>query len=240
MKTRMLVLGAAAMLAANTANATVYFDSVDVTNPTANMDGVVSDNVFVMADSFYAATPDFSQVSVLLSADTPSDGGSSMLYLVPNTGGTPGAGGSPTFATSAGNFAGFTGAELIGGIADSSLAATGAGATLVTFNFSPALAAALTTANNEYWIALVGSSDSSVEFYYGADTSGVGEANQFNFYAINDAGGGGYGLVNNEGSAVTSQPYDLIVTTPEPASLAVLGGALASLGYFRRRTDRKA
>ena len=224
MKTRMLVLGAAAMLAANTANATVYFDSVDVTNPTANMDGVVSDNVFVMADSFYAATPDFSQVSVLLSADTPSDGGSSMLYLVPNTGGTPGAGGSPTFATSAGNFAGFT----------------GAGATLVTFNFSPALAAALTTANNEYWIALVGSSDSSVEFYYGADTSGVGEANQFNFYAINDAGGGGYGLVNNEGSAVTSQPYDLIVTTPEPASLAVLGGALASLGYFRRRTDRKA
>jgi hypothetical protein len=34
--------------------------------------------------------------------------------------------------------------------------------------------------------------------------------------------------------------YTMIVDTPEPATLAVLGGSLATLGFFRRRFVKKA
>jgi hypothetical protein len=237
MRKSFLAIGAVTMLAANVAHAAVYFDSVDVTNPTSGSDGQ-SNQTSAMADSFTTGTPNFSQMSLTVSADNPADGGSTSVYLVPNTGGSPGVAGSPTVTLSGGNFVSFSGAELIGNIADSSVATTGAGTSLVTFNISPAQAA-LTTTNGEYWVGLVPTSNSTLDWYYGGASNGIGETNQENFYANTAAGGGGTGLVLDTGAASTSPPYDLIVDTPEPASLAILGSGLAALGYFRRRWAKK-
>lgn len=236
MRIPVLAFGAVTMLVANVAQAAVYFDSIDVTNPTYGGDGQ-GDNTSAMADSFTTGTPNFSQISLLVSASNPADGGSTSIYLVPNTGGAPGVAGSPAVTLSGGNFVSFSGADLIGKLADASLATT---AGQVTFNISPALAASLSTTNAEYWIGLVPSNSSSLEWYYGAASNGIGETNQENFYANTATGGGGTGLASDTGVASTSAPYDMIVDTPEPASLAILGGGLAGLGYFRRRGAKKA
>ena len=115
MNTRFLAVGALAMLAAHAANATVYFDSVNVTNPQAGFDGL-SDGTAAMANSFTVPTQNFNQVSLLLAAGTPSDGGSASVFLVPDNGtGSLAVAGSPTAAFSSGNvFSSFTGAQLLG------------------------------------------------------------------------------------------------------------------------------
>jgi hypothetical protein len=231
MNSRFLAVGALAMLAAHAANATVYFDSVNVTNPQSGFDGL-SDGTSAMADSFTAPTQNFNQISLLLAAGTPSDGGSASVFLVPDNGtGSLGVAGSPTAAFSSGVFSSFTGAQLLGSIQDSSLATTGSGATLVSLAVSPAI----TSPNNEYWVGLVPGSGSSADWYFGSANDGLGVAGQSNFFA-NTAGGS---TTQTNASLVGGGPYDLIVSTPEPASLSILGVGLAGIGYFRRRGTRQ-
>ena len=55
-----------------------------------------------------------------------------------------------------------------------------------------------------------------------------------NFNSIGGAGPFAVGGANNPGD------YELIVTTPEPASIAIPGASLAGIGYFRRRKSAKA
>jgi hypothetical protein len=227
MKNRSLALAALAVLTSHLANATVYLDTVNVTNPQTGFDGL-SNSTAAMAVSLTAPAQDFSQVSLLLGAGTPSDGGSASVFLVPDTGsGAPGVAGSPTATFPGGIFSSFAGAQLLGVVSDSSLATTGSGATLVSLSVSPHI----TTPNNEYWIGLVPATGSSADWYFGPANDGVGVTGQSNFFA--DALGGG-GTTQTDASLTGGGPYDLIVSTPEPASIAILVVGLAGLGYCRR------
>ena len=230
MNARILALGISAILATNVAHASVLFDTIDApAGPSTGYDGPVSDSTSIVAASFSSATPNFSQISLMLAADTPNDGGSSIVYLVPDngSGGSLGVAGSPTFAGS------YTSAVQLGTIADNSLALAGSGSTLVTLNVSYAtdLAVAANTHDKEYWVALVPSGTSSVDWLFNDNGAGVGTTNQLFF---NNNGGTLGTLPDSDGA------YEMLVDTPEPGTLALFGSGLASIGYFRRRGAKKA
>src|SRR6185437_6540929 len=128
------------LVAPRVANAAVYFDSLNVSNPTFASDGA-HDGVIAMADSFTAATPDFSRVILNLSRSDPNSSGSALVYLVPddNSGSLKVAGRPTVNVDGSGNFVSFQNATQIGAIADQALSTTGS---LVSFNFSPAIAQA--------------------------------------------------------------------------------------------------
>lgn len=236
MNARILVVGACAMLATNAANATVYFDTVNPpAGPAIGYDGPSSDGTTVLATSFAApATPNFSSISLTLSADKPSDGGSVLVYLVSNTGGSSGVAGTPSYTATGNTFDSFKNASLIGAIADSTLATTGVGTSLVSLTVAATSVAAVaaTTTNNEYWIGLVASSaGSSFDWYYNGNANGTGTAGQAYF--------NNYGNVLSSSASDAGGPYQLQVSTPEPTTLAVLGASLAGFGYFRRRRTPK-
>jgi hypothetical protein len=232
MNNRSLALVALAVLTPQLADATVYIDTVNVANPQFGFDGL-SDSTAAMAVSLTAPAQNFNNVSLLLGAGTPSDGGSASVFLVPDTGtGSLGIAGSPTATFSGGGvFSSFAGAQLLGVVSDSSLAVSGSGATLVSLAVSPSI----TTPNNEYWIGLVPGTGSSANWYFGSANDGIGVAGQSNFFA--DVLGGSSTQTN--ASLVGGGPYDLIVSTPEPASIAVLAVGLAGLGYCRRHGKKQ-
>jgi hypothetical protein len=115
----------------------------------------------------------------------------------------------------------------IGTINDSSLSSTLGVVDLAT-SFSLA-------ANTRYWIELSTSNNSSAQWSWSNDTSGVGVANEFFF--------------NEHGAAPNSNgPYQMEVTAqtattgvPEPSTLTLLGiGSLSLLGYGWRRRKQVA
>lgn len=223
MNIRFVAAGALAVLAAHAANATVVFDSLNVPSPTYGKDGPVSSGVTAMADSFTSTTPSFSRVGLLLAADNPSDGGSTTVRLVADNGArSPGTAGAPNLSI----------ARTLGTIADASLAKAGSGTTLASLFVS---APSFSTPNNEYWIELVPSAGSSVEWYYSINGGGVGQTNQASYFA--DSRGS---TIVADSDPADGGPYDMIVDTPEPAGIAILGLGLGALGYVRRRTTKTA
>ncbi len=219
MQTRFLVAGAIAVLMAHPANATVYFDSTTVANLLSGSDGRPDNNTYEAA-SFTAATPAFSQLSLSLSDTTPSDAGSIFVYLVPDNGagGANGVAGAPVTIAPASS-------QLIGTISDAKLSSTPSPTTLF---FSPP-AVSLATANQEYWVELDPSNSSNGMWEYGAGGSFAGSAGQKNLDTV---------FPNPSADVVGT--YDLVVATPEPTSLAILGAGLACLGFFRRPSEKKA
>ena len=233
MNTRIPALSVLALLTANAANAAVFFNTIDPpAGPSTGFDGPQSDSVPVMASSFFAPTPNFSQLSLTLAADHPNDGGSFSVLLVPDdgSGSASGVAGAPTYSGGT-TFSSYTNAVLLGTVADFSLAAAGVGSTRVALNVSPATNAALAaqTANSEYWVALLPSANSSVDWLYNAGDAGIGTAGQAYFNTVG-------GL---QTSADTSGAYQMLVDTPEPGTLAVLAVGLAGIGYARRRAARQ-
>jgi len=226
MNIRTLLLGVLAAFTANVAKATVYFDSVHVTGANADSDGA-SDGRTSLAQSFTVSTPNFTSITLDLRASVPSDSGALTVYLVPDdgTGKETGIAGDPQFLKSGGTFTRFANAAPVGTISDASIAVT---PTLVSLPVAASTIAAVTakTFDDEYWLALVLSGNSSAEWNYNSGTpAGFGTTGQAFF---NNFDGGG-------STSISSGAYELIVSTPEPMTIAVLWVGMAGLGYVRRR-----
>jgi len=225
MKFRLIALAAMALMTTKAAHAGIAFDTINYGTP-VNFSGPTSDGTTLASQSFSTSSQlDFASISLSLLANNPSDGGSVMVYLVADdgTGGSVGTVGAPDF----GNI------ELIGTISDSMIAdeSTGTPSVFTFYNVANALSGG--TLDQEYWITLDFSSDSSsAEWVYNSDATGIGTDNQL---AFTDAVGGTYPIDGSTGAG----PFGLIVNTPEPATVALLGGAMAGLGFLRRRRNNK-
>jgi PEP-CTERM motif len=237
MNRRIFALGAIAMLSANAAYATTYFDTISSpASLSLNVDGP-GDGATLLAQSFAVpGLPDFSRVTLALSADRPADGGSFVVFLVPDDGsGGPSLAGFPQTALDVSGLVatGFANTFTLGTISDSQLSGSIASPSLISLSISSAALASVTssTFNGEYWIGIDATGSTSVEWALSSDASGIGTDGQVLF---NNAGNPLGGV-----SDLSLGAYQMIVDTPEPASLAILGGGLAALGFFRRRTAAK-
>jgi hypothetical protein len=239
MRLNLIPIAAAALLVAPLAHANILFSSIgpDQIYSDGNSNGVTA-----MAKSFTASSLNGVQAQLLLRAASPNDGGSAVIYLVADdgTGGSPGIAGSPTFTSGSPfpTFGSFTGALVLATINDSALTAA---PQLVTVSLPSAFA----STNDEYWIALVEGRDSSIEWSYsdgasGADPTWVGQSSFFfNTTGTSDYSGFGANTVSDiAGLEGGFGPYALLVTVPEPMSIALLGAGIAGLGFVRRRGQK--
>lgn len=252
MKLFALAVGILAALAATPADATVLFSTVH-TPATPNSTRLVLPNTGTssvprggpIGESFFVpADTTLTSVSLQLAANTPGDGASVLIYLVPNTGGSTGIAGMPAFSGSGSSLA-LTGAIQIGSILDSALSTTPAG-TLETFNIYQPVAA------GEYWLVAentvgTGGIAGSAKWVFDTTsyTGGTGTTGQEVFWQA----GGAMSLPVPSCSVMgdpcafadtyTSNLYIAEVDAPEPFSIAVLGAGLAGLGIVRRRSNRK-
>jgi hypothetical protein len=234
-----LLLGAAALLSPEVVRAAVVYDSIDI-NPAAFNSGLETGNTSwdwvdpsangPNASQFTVAyTQTLTSISLELSADTPDDGGLIVVVLMSDQNGSLPYTTIPDPLTESGSLATLTGTTVLATIQDSSLSQT---SSLVTINPGLVLAA------GTYWIGtetalLPGSADDPVNGTYGSGQwwwtnpdSSVPVTN--NFHSVGSIGPFPVGGSANPGA------YELIVDTPEPATIALLGGGLASLGYFKR------
>jgi hypothetical protein len=216
MKSRSLAYGALSLLAANAAHATVLFD---------NVTGVTSFlplfSTPIQGASFTAPTPQFWSIGLFVAASNSGDGGSTEIYLVPDTGTGSGIGqfGRPTVADAGGTFTDLSGTQHVGTILDSSLSSSAA---LHRLEVDPAI----TTSNDEYWVVAISSAGSSFEWSTATDGSGVGTSGQ--------------GFLNDFGTDLlpgsdSAGGYQMVVETPEPTTLVLFGMGLLALGHVRRR-----
>jgi hypothetical protein len=239
-------------LAAVPANASVLFSTIH-TPVTANSTRLEWPNTGTtgsvprggpLAESFYApAASTITSVALQLNVNTPSDGGSVLVFLVPDTGiGGVGVASSPTF-TGTGPTLALTGAIQIGSIADA-LLSTSPGGALETFNTYLPIGA------GEYWLAVentpgTGGIASTAKWVFDstAYTTGTGTTDQLVFWQAGAVGSPAFGAPGTFSdtlfSNVASTPgdnnlYIAEVDAPEPLGIAVLGVGLAGLGFARR------
>ncbi len=241
------VFGVAVLAAPQLASAAIVYNSVDVSPSAFNSGNETTNSSWDWVDPTangpnaaqftipYTQTLDF--VSLVLSADAPTDGGSVMVYLLPDNKGAPPYTTVPDASTSTqganGVLATFTGGTLLGTIADSTLARN---SSIVTVNSNVVLSA------GSYWIGLAtsllpGQSDpingtyGSGQWWWTQPDASVPVT--LNFNSIGGPAPFAVGGTGNPGG------YELVVSTPEPATVALLGGAMAGLGFMRRRRNRR-
>jgi len=177
-----------------------------------------------------AATSQITSLTFELSDPNPGDGGSILVYLVPN--------GSGNVPPSSGLK--LTGASLLGTINDSSLTSSASAITIGTNAVAPA---------GTDWIALVDASDtlnggtntdiSGALWYRAGDLIGLNVGNNpnntvaglFNAHVVAGA---------SVLSSVNTNVFELQIDTPEPASLALLAAGVTGLGFVRRHRSKKS
>jgi hypothetical protein len=223
MHLRILTLASLAMLGANVARATTYINTIDAAGTFSTQADGLPDSSGILGSSFYVSgTPDFNSLTLALSATAPGDGGSVMVYLMPDDGtGGLGVAGSPDFSG--------VGFPTLGTISDSALVAS---PTLVTFAISAADVSSVTSPNGEYWIGLSTDGPSSVQWAQSSISNGIGLDGQ-----------SGYSFNNLDGGSTFAGGYQMTVSAenvPEPTTVALLGGGLAGIGYVRRRRAKQA
>ncbi len=211
----------AALLLAPIAGAAVIFDKITGITALGSL-SLSTSNGSPFGDSFsLLSSATITSVSLGLSASASRDGGSILVYLVPNA---------------SGNVPSSTGVvlqnrTLLGTILDSSLTVSESIQTLTTNQARVA---------GRYWIVLVNSSDtpnggngitSSAAWFVNKSTAGgVGTSGEFNSYASR--------LVFTSQSDASNTPRMIVQAAsavPEPISSALVAAGLVALILRRRR-----
>lgn len=250
--TAVAAAGVAAAVTLGQAQASTIFDSY-VGGSYSDSGDSIANFVTGMAGSFNAAGQSFNRINLQISA--PSGGtGSTMVYLVPDNGSSPGVPGhtNTIFSDSVtpSSFSTIYGSDRIATISDSSLGTT---PSLYTLNIGSVPA---TSSNGEYWLVLIPTD--GLQWSYATannasyvESHGIGLANQSNvFYNVttSDVSPFGWNTTSdiNDVASGSNGPYAFQVlntsatNTPEPASAAILGSALVGAGVLRRRVRRNA
>jgi hypothetical protein len=230
MRIRETIVGLAALLAAGSANAAVVYDTITGQTVGGNKLLLAQQNHAPMGDTFTAAYKEtISSVEVQLvdaagtSQTHVADGGSVLVYLVPDSSFLPSSSGVT-----------LTNRILLGTISDSSLLGGG-----VANNET--LATNATIAPGSYWIMLASGSDpTNGNGNSTPTTAGWNEVtastvvNPIGMPATNYSA---YTNPTNTGYVDAANGFVFMaqIQAPEPASLVVLGSGLMGLGLSRRR-----
>ena len=225
-----LVMGAVMALAATPASASVIYNTIHGTESYSAT--AVAGPSGPLAISFNMPTAGvLSDIKLVMNANAPGDGGSVLVYLVPDAGGSPGNAGLPNGGNA------FTGKTLIGTIFDSQLVAAGGSgpgqaASIIDLPTSTAV-----PTSGEWWLGFTstGGSSAKLAFDTASFLSGTGTSGQKDY---TNTGFGVYSVITgNAGTGVGpgNRVFEAQISTPEPASLAIIGVGLAGLGFLTRR-----